>query len=273
MSELPAATLESVLARWSAPPRAAIILGTGFAAALPAWPVEARISYDDIPGFPSCTVPGHAGELLAVNTAAGLLAVFAGRLHAYEGHAPTDVVFPVDLAAGLGARTIVLTCAAGGIREDLHRGQLALVADHLNLAGWAPSGGREPFLDLSSVYDGSLRALAGRAAQADGWELPEGVLACVRGPAYETPAEVRMLAGFGADMVCMSTVPEAIRARALGLKVLGLACIANRAAGLAGESLNHGDVLEVVHRKVVERAAWLLDVCRLAAAAGPPPQV
>jgi purine-nucleoside phosphorylase len=270
MSKPTADVLETVLACWPAPPRVAIVLGTGFAAALPDWPVEARIAYNELPGFPSCTVAGHAGELLAVKTTAGILAVFAGRLHAYEGHSPADVVFPVDLAAGLGARTILLTCAAGGIRDDLRRGRLALVADHLNLAGWAPPTGREPFLDLSAVYDRPLQALASQSAIRDGWELPAGVLACVRGPAYETPAEVRMLAGLGADMVCMSTVPEAVRARALGLRVLGLACIANRAAGLAADPLQHRDVLGTVSRTVEEKAAWLLAVCGQAATAEPP---
>jgi purine-nucleoside phosphorylase len=109
-------------------------------------------------------------------------------------------------------------------------------------------------------------------AEADGWELPEGVLACVRGPAYETPAEVRMLAGMGADMVCMSTVPEAVRARALGLRVLGLACIANRAAGLSAGPLQHGEVVQSVHRTIERRSAWLLGICRQLTGADPRPR-
>jgi purine-nucleoside phosphorylase len=269
MSERLAPALGAVRARWSEPSRLAVVLGSGFSSAASSWPVSGRIAYDEIPDFPRCRIPGHVGELLAVDTAGGPVVAFSGRLHAYEGQSPESVVFPVDLAAALGAGVLVLTCAAGGIRDDLAPGSLALVVDHLNLAGWTPPTGPGRFLDLSEVYDRRLRDTAREAAAAAGPVLGEGVLACVRGPAYETPAEIRMLARLGADMVCMSTVPEAIRARALGMKVLALACIANRAAGLTRRELDHREVLESVASAVTRHSGWLLEICgRLATRAG-----
>jgi purine-nucleoside phosphorylase len=204
-------------------------------------------------------VDGHAGELLCVDLGAGAEAwVFSGRLHAYEGHDPCAVVRPVDMAAAAGAGRMLLTCAAGGIRADLVPGDLVLVSDHLNLMGWLPPLGDVPFLDLSQVYDLDGSRLLVAAAGEAGQNLVHGVLAAVRGPVYETPAEVRMLAALGADLVSMSTVPEAIRARALGLKVAALACIANHAAGRARQALDHGHVLKTVGGIVGAHGDWLL---------------
>ncbi len=242
---------------WEEPPAVAVILGSGFAAAARDWPIRERRAYSGIPGFPACGVQGHAGELLVVDTPAGGAAIFSGRLHAYEGLAPAEVVFPVDLAAALGARAILLTAAAGGIRPDLAPGDLVLAADHINLAGWVPPVG-DGFLDLTEVYDPRLRSALRDTAHTRGVPLPEAVLACVCGPVYETPAEVRMLGRLGADLVCMSTVPEAIRARALGLPVAALLCVANRAAGLAPDLLSHADVLDRVEGSVARHAPWLL---------------
>ncbi|MCZ6746053.1 MAG: purine-nucleoside phosphorylase [Acidobacteria bacterium] len=240
-------------------PSLAVLLGSGFGEAAASWPVRVRVPYSDIPGLPPCQVDGHAGELLCVDLSAGTQAwVFSGRLHAYEGHDPCEVVRPVDMAAAAGAGRILLTCAAGGIRPDLAPGDLVLVSDHLNLMGWLPPLGEVPFLDLSQVYDLEGSRLLAAAAEEAGQDLAHGVLAAVRGPVYETPAEVRMLAALGADLVSMSTVPEAIRARALGMQVTALACIANHAAGQGRAPLDHGLVLKRVGGALDTHGDWLL---------------
>ena len=241
-------------------PAVAVVLGSGFGGITASWPFTWRLPYDRIPEMPACGVDGHIGELAAVRLPAGDEAwVFSGRLHAYEGCSPEEVVRPVDLAAAAGAGKLFLTCAAGGIREDLQPGNLVMVTDHLNLTGWLPPLGAQPFLDLSCVYDReAIELISGRAAAA-GHSLQQGVLAAMPGPVYETPAEVRMLATLGADMVSMSTVPEAIRARALGLRVAALACIANPAAGRGTSPLDHGAVLSQVARAVAAGGNWLLE--------------
>jgi purine-nucleoside phosphorylase len=241
-------------------PALALILGSGFGRAIASWPVSWRISYDQIPGMPACRVAGHAGELMGVKLAQDLEAwVFSGRFHAYEGLKPAEVVWPVDLAAHAGAGKILLTCAAGGIHQDLQPGDLVLVTDHLNLLGWLPPLGQNTFLDLTRVYDPEALELIGARADAAGQSLHRGVLAAMPGPAYETPAEIRMLATLGADMVSMSTVPEAIRARALGLDVGALACVSNLAAGRGPTTLDHDEVLAQVSRSVAASGEWLLD--------------
>lgn len=252
-------------------PALAVLLGSGFAAATASWPVRLRIPYGDIPGLPPCRVDGHAGELLCVDLSRGSEAwVFSGRLHAYEGHDSCEVVRPVDLASAAGAGRILLTCAAGGIRSDLGPGDLVLVSDHLNLMGWLPPLGDEPFLDLSQVYDPEGNRLLAAAAREAGHDLARGVLAGVPGPVYETPAEVRMLASMGADLVSMSTVPEAIRARALGVRVAALACVANHAAGRSRQPLDHGQVLDTVGGTLGAHGDWLLaGLTRWAAQAAP----
>lgn len=244
-------------------PALAVLLGSGFGAAAASWPVRQRIAYDDIPGLPPCGVDGHAGELLAVELgAAGEAWIFSGRLHVYEGHDAATVVAPVDLAAAAGATRVLLTCAAGGIRADLTPGDLVLVSDHLNLTGSLPPLAGDPFLDLSQVYDPVARRILAAAARDAGHVLAEGVLAAMRGPVYETPAEVRMLAALGADLVSMSTVPEAIRARALGLQVAALACIANHAGGRGRQTLAHGHVLQQVTAGLAGHGQWLQDGLR-----------
>ncbi|MFQ5719204.1 MAG: purine-nucleoside phosphorylase [Acidobacteriota bacterium] len=225
---------------------AAIIVGSGFAAGLPAVQ-EPVLLYDKVTGLPRCGVTGHAGEAWVVHRDEQAVLVLSGRFHGYEGHVPGDVVFPVDLAAALGAHSMLLTCAAGGVREDLRAGTLVAIEDHLNLVGWTPPLAPVDFLDLSAVYDAGLRAALARRAAECGVDLATGVLACLPGPAYETPAEVRMLRRLGADLVSMSTVPEAIRARALGLRVAALACVSNPAAS-DGETM-------IAHREVVARVA------------------
>ena len=252
---------EGLLERCGARPDAALLLGSGFASLRRHLLVEHAIPYREIDGFPDCSIAGHDGELLFCALPGGRrLAVFAGRFHVYEGRPPEEIVRPVDLARALGARGIILTCAAGGIRDDLEAGDLVLIEDHLNLMGWTSPTPPVEFLDLSTVYDATLRELARGEAARRGATLASGVLAGLRGPAYETPAEIRMLGRLGADLVSMSTVPEAIRARALGLPVLAIACVANRAAGLGPPLLAHADVLHRVEKAVTARAELLLSI-------------
>lgn len=222
-----AAAARALAARLPRRPGAAVVLGSGLGD-LELGPASARVPYTAIPGFPRPSVSGHAGRL----TLHGAVAVLRGRAHLYEGHAVEDVVRPVRVLARLGARTLVLTNAAGAVNPAFRPGDLMLIEDHLNLTGTNPLCGSPAFIDLSEVYDADLRRAATRAVRG----LRRGVYAAVPGPSYETPAEVRMLRRLGADAVGMSTVPEAIAARRDGMRVLGLSCLANRAAGLPSEA-------------------------------------
>ena len=223
----------------------------GFAEEL-AEPVE--IPYDEIPGWPRSTAVGHAGTLVA-GTLDGLpLYVLRGRAHLYEGHPPDRVVFGVRVLGRLGVRTLILTNAAGGIDPRYGQGALVLLTDHVNLQGASPLVGPNEgelgprFVDLSDAYDPSLRARAHDAAARIGLELHDGVYAAFLGPAFETPAEIRFARSIGADLVGMSTVPEVLAARHLGIRCLALSCVTNLAAGLSPEPINHEDVLEVGER-------------------------
>lgn len=190
-------------------------------------------------------MPGHEGSLYAGEVEGTPVVVLAGRVHLYEGHPSEVVTFMVDEVVAAGCRTIVLTNAAGGINDSFQVGDHVLISDHLNLTGSNPLIGGPAFVDLSEVYDAELRALARRVDPT----LQEGVYAGVTGPAYETPAEIRMLATLGADLVGMSTVHEAIAARALGARVLGISVVTNRAAAV-GARLDHAEV-----QRAGERAA------------------
>ena len=232
-------------------PRVAVVLGSGlggFADELAA-PVE--IAYGEIPGWPVSTAVGHAGKL-SLGTVAGVsLAVMRGRAHLYEGFSAAEVVFGVRVLARLGVRTLVLTNACGGVREDLSPGQLVLVSDHINLQGASPLIGPNDeslgprFVDMSDAYDSGLRAAARDAAERLGFELPEGVYAAWLGPAFETPAEIRMTRAIGGDLVGMSTVPEVLAARHMGLRCLAISCVTNMAAGVLPEPIDHEQVLAV----------------------------
>jgi purine-nucleoside phosphorylase len=196
------------------------------------------IPYAQIPGWPLPGVPGHEGALYAGDVAGVPALVLAGRVHLYEGHAPAEVTHAIDQAAGAGCEVVVLTNAAGAINTALNVGEIVLVRDHLNLTGSNPLVGGPAFLDVTEVYDAGLRALAQSVAPG----LREGVYAGVLGPVYETPAEVLMLGTLGADLVGMSTVHEAIAARARGMRVLALSVVTNVAAGLSGVTLDHAEV-------------------------------
>jgi purine-nucleoside phosphorylase len=231
------------------PPVCFGILGSGLGALIQQLEDPVYLPFKDIPGFPSARVTGHAGELVFGYMAGCPVLVQSGRFHGYEGHAPDVVAAPVRLAAGLEISTLLVTNAAGGIHRLFPPGTLMLISDHLNLTGASPlTGAVRPgeirFPDMSTAYDGVLRDLAHRVALEAGIRLEEGVYAGLTGPAYETPAEVRMLRLLGADAVGMSTVHEVIAARALGMRVLGVSLITNTAAGLALSELDHTEVLE-----------------------------
>ncbi|MFO0724647.1 MAG: purine-nucleoside phosphorylase [Myxococcota bacterium] len=229
-------------------PTAGVVLGSGLGSALRGLKVRRAVPYAEIPGFLPSSVEGHAGRLLFGRLAGVDLVVMQGRVHLYEGHAPTDVVLPIRVLIGLGARTLVVTNAAGGANPSLLAGDLMLIKDHLNLTGKNPLVGKNEatfgprFPDMSEAYDLGLRRLAHEVAGTQGFSLREGVYAGLLGPSYETPAEVRMLHGLGADAVGMSTVLEVIAARHLGAKVLGISCISNQGAGISASPLSHAEV-------------------------------
>ena len=238
----------------------AVVLGSGWAPAADALGVtDAEIPLDALGGFPPPTVGGHSPAVRSVRAGPVRALVFLGRVHLYEGHDPATVVHGVRTAVAAGCQVVVLTNAAGGIREGYQVGQPVLICDHLNLTGRSPLGGPPPpdgypprFTDLTDLYSPRLRALAAGAAGAraeageaagTGEGLAEGVYAALPGPHYETPAEIRMLRTLGADLVGMSTVLEAIAARHLGAEVLAISLVSNLAAGLAPHGLDHAEVV------------------------------
>ncbi|MFO0694172.1 MAG: purine-nucleoside phosphorylase [Polyangiales bacterium] len=241
---------ESVEKATGARPRVGLVLGSGLGAFGERAVDAVRLPYAAIPGMPTVSVEGHDGELVVGRVAGVTTAILRGRVHLYEGRAEDDVVFGTRLLARLGCEVLVLTNAAGGIAADLAPGALLLITDHLNLTGRSPLVGASGrtlgprFPDMTEAYDPELRALAHRVARERGIPLAEGVYAGLLGPSYETPAEIRMLRTLGADAVGMSTVLETIAARHVGLRVLGLSCITNLAAGLAGKKLAHDEVKE-----------------------------
>ena len=235
-------------------PSIGIILGSGLSA-FASRVRGASVALATIPGMPKPTVEGHGGVL----TVGREVAVIAGRAHYYEGNEGDDVVMPVYLLHRLGVRILVVTNAAGGINRSYAPGDLVLISDHLNLAGFNPLRGPDAgpgprFPDMSAAYSPRLRALARQAAGAP---IAEGVYAALAGPSYETPAEIRMLAALGADLVGMSTVPEVIAAASLGIELLGISCVTNMAAGILAQPLLHAEVLEW-GREAAPRFARLL---------------
>jgi purine-nucleoside phosphorylase len=240
----------------------AVVLGSGWRPAAERFgEVVAEVTLAELPGFPPATVAGHVSAVRSVVAPGGRrVLAFLGRVHAYEGHPADVVVHGVRTAALAGCRVVVLTNAAGGIREGLSVGQPVLIADHLNLTSRSPMGGPEPppdlgprFVDLTEAYSARLRALA-RSVDPT---LAEGVYAALPGPHYETPAEIRMLRLLGADLVGMSTVWETIAARHMGAEVLGLSLVTNLAAGLGGATLDHEEVL-AAGKAAAERMGDLL---------------
>jgi len=245
-------------------PDLGVVLGSGFEPLAGSLGASEPLAAEEIPGFPRGRADGHRGGISAARRRAGNAWVLHGRLHLYEGLGVEQVVFPVAVLAAAGARAVLLTCATGGLDDADRAGDLAVVADHLNLTGCDPTTGFDDdgpptHVDLQDAYDPRFREAWIREARGRGQvQLREAVLACVRGPCYETPAEVRMLRALGADLVCMSTVPEVIAARRLGLDVAAVACVANRGAGMkAAGPIRHTDVLETVRRAVSRAGPWL----------------
>jgi purine-nucleoside phosphorylase len=263
-----AAFLKARLASLS--PRIGIVLGSGLGAVADAVAGPIVVPYAEIPHFPRSTVEGHMGRIVAGLLGGVPVIVMQGRVHYYEGYSPKEVTFPLRVLGALGIRAVVLTCAAGGIAEGYRVGQLVALGDHINLMGWNPLIGlNEPrfafrpgaglrFTDMTEAYSKALRALAKQAAAEEGFALDEGVYLAVSGPSFETPAEIRAFRALGATLVGMSTVPETIVARHMGIQVLGLACVANLAAGLGATALSHQEVF-AAGRQVEQRLARLLE--------------
>ncbi len=229
-------------------PTVALILGSGLGELAEAVEDPVVVPYSDIPGFAPSTVAGHRGRLVAGRLEGVDVLAFQGRYHAYEGHDPAALATPVRTARALGADTLIVTCAAGGINRAFGPGTLMLLTDHLNFMGRNPlvgpvHGGETRFPDMTEPYDRELRDVAAAVAREAGVGITEGIYAAVLGPSYETPAEIRMLERLGADAVGMSTVPEVIAARAGGMRVLGIALITNAAAGISGALLDHEEVI------------------------------
>ena len=232
-------------------PVAGVVLGSGLGDAITvAWeragsgePIE--IAYGELPGFPPPTVPGHAGKLWLGTIGGRSVAIFQGRIHFYEGHPMPLASMTTRVSHGLGARTMVLSAAVGGLDPSLAAGSMVVVRDHLNLmgtnplAGWRYPDGSPAFVDVSGVYDAELSDAALRILRDHGTPASEGIYAAMAGPSYETPAETEMLRRMGATVVGMSTVPEAVAARALGMRVLGLSFVTNAAGG----AVSHEEVL------------------------------
>ncbi|HEY0172322.1 MAG TPA: purine-nucleoside phosphorylase [Pyrinomonadaceae bacterium] len=243
--------------------RVALVLGSGLGAFADDLEEAVAVPYSEIPGFARPTVEGHAGRLVIGRVGPLAVAAMQGRFHFYEGYTLEEVTFPVRVLALLGAKSLVLTNAAGGLNNSYEQGSLVLISDHLNLMGTNPLLGRNDerfgprFPDMTEVYDREYQEAAIAESREMGLELRRGVYAALTGPSYETPAEIRMLRLLGADAVGMSTVPEAIVARQMGLRVLGLSCITNMAAGVLDKPINHEEVIETGER-VRETFAGLL---------------
>jgi purine-nucleoside phosphorylase len=234
-------------------PDIAIVLGSGLGGLAGDIGDAVRIPYREVPGFPLSAVAGHGGELVAGVLGGRPVIAQSGRFHMYEGHSADTCALPVRVFGALGAATVVLTNAAGGIRRTLVGGALMLIADHINLSFRNPLfgpvlPGDERFPDMSDPYDRELRALARRVARERHVPLEEGVYAGLLGPSYETPSEVRMLERLGADAVGMSTVVEVIAARARGMRCLGISTVTNLAAGISPTRLSHDEVMETAAR-------------------------
>lgn len=236
------------------PPEVAIILGSGLGALAESAHADAVIPYAEIPHFPRTGVEGHSGRFVIGTLEDRAVAVMQGRAHFYEGYTMADVVFPVRVLQALGARTLIVTNAAGGLNRDFRAGDLMVIADHINFMGTNPLVGPNEedlgprFPDMSAPYDLSMIALAEEAAASLGIPLRKGVYIGVSGPSYETPAELRMMARWGADAVGMSTVHEVISARHAGMRVLGISAITDMATGEVSEKVTHEDVIATARR-------------------------
>jgi purine-nucleoside phosphorylase len=244
----------TIRARTALDPQIAVVLGSGLGAFADEFAEAARIPYTDIPGFAASTVAGHAGSLVIGKVGSVPVAAMQGRVHFYEGYSLEEVTFPIRTFKLLGIETLLLTNAAGGINVELSEGTLMIISDHLNLMGVNPLRGPNDerfgprFPDMTEVYSRELQETVVEEANELGIEVRRGIYAALSGPSYETPAEIHMLRSFGVDAIGMSTVPEAIVARHMGMSVLGISCITNMAAGISDKPINHEEVMEIGNR-------------------------
>ena len=243
-----------ILAKTKLRPKVAVVLGSGLGAFADGLSDATRTPYHKIPHFPRSTAVGHAGRLVIGKSAGVPVAAMQGRVHFYEGYSLTDVVFPMRALARMGIRAAILTNAAGGINTDFNQGALVIIRDHINLQGSNPLIGPNDerfgprFPDMTQAYWKSYRQIALEQARHLKIDVFEGVYAALSGPSYETPAEIRYLRGIGADLVGMSTAPEVIAARHMGIRVLGISCVTNMAAGILDRVIDQDEVLETGER-------------------------
>jgi purine-nucleoside phosphorylase len=252
-----------VLSKTKLRPKIALVLGSGLGAFADDFTGSVKIPYEKIPGFPRSTAMGHAGRLVIGNVGNIAVAAMQGRVHAYEGYSAHEVVFPMRVLGRMGIRAAILTNAAGGINLEFKQGALVILRDHINLQGTNPLLGPNDerfgprFPDMTQAYWKSYRQAALIEAKRLGIELHEGVYTALSGPSYETPAEIRFLRTIGADLVGMSTVPEVIVARHMGLRVLGISCVTNMAAGILDQPIDHAEVMETGERVKTQFVALL----------------
>ncbi len=244
-------------------PGTALILGSGLGPLADSAEELLRIPYGQIPHFPPSTVAGHAGELVVARIGDTPVLFMRGRVHYYEGVPLGDATLPVRVIRRLGVENLIITNASGAINEDFEPGAIVALTDHINmmganpLIGYQPVEGEERFIDMTTAYPDEFRSIAREEADAMGLELKDGIYAAMSGPSYETPAEIRFLRLIGADLIGMSTVPEVIVATQVGLRILVLSCVSNKAAGIGGEPLAHTEVIETTAR-VAESFSELL---------------
>jgi len=243
-----------ILSKTKLRPRIGLVLGSGLGAFADEFSSATRIDYKKIPSFPHSTAIGHAGRMVIGKVGDIPVAAMQGRVHFYEGYAMREVIFPMRVFARMGIRAVILTNAAGGISRDYKQGCLVVIRDHLNLQGTNPLIGLNDerfgprFHDLSHAYWKPYREAALAEGRRLGIDLHEGVYGALTGPSYETPAEIRMMRTLGADLAGMSTVPEVIAARHMGLRVLGISCVTNMAAGMLDQPIHHQEVLDTGER-------------------------
>lgn len=235
-------------------PKIALVLGSGLGGFADEFGDAVRIPYGKIPHFPQSTAIGHAGQLVLGRVEGVEVVGMQGRVHLYEGYSAKEVTFPVRVFSRMGVKAVILTNAAGGIRKDFTQGRLVVISDHINLQAVSPLIGSNDegfgprFPDMTAAYDKTFRELTLGEGRRLGIDFEEGVYAALPGPSYETPAEIRFLRTIGADLVGMSTVPEVIAARHSGIRVLGISCVTNAAAGVLDRPLDHKEVLETADR-------------------------
>ncbi len=243
-------TVASIIAHRPQRPVLGLVLGSGLGAYADSFLKPTVIPYAQLPHFPSATVVGHSGNLVFGEVEGIPIAALQGRIHFYEGYSLAEVTFPVRVLGSLGIRQLIVSNAAGGINEAFHPGDLMLINDHINLIGTNPLIGSNldelgpRFPDMSEAYDATMRQIALHVARQKGITMRQGVYLGLSGPSYETPAEIRMCRMLGADAVGMSTVPEVIVANHMGIRVLGISCISNMAAGILPQKLTHSEVIE-----------------------------